>query len=61
MHGRVCTQFMTGSQNSPLGQLLSSGVWTHLFVIALHESSVHGTPSSQFIGLPVAMHRPPRH
>ena len=61
VHGRVCTQFCTVSQNSPLGQFESSGVWTHLFVDALQESSVHGTPSSQFIGFPVGMQNPPMH
>ena len=61
VQGRVCTQFCTGSQSSPLGQLASSGVWTHLLVCASHESSVHGTPSSQFIGLPVGMQKPPMH
>src|SRR5215469_14942869 len=45
MQGRVCTQLSVGSQYSPAGQLESVGVWTHMFVAALHESSVQGTPS----------------
>jgi hypothetical protein len=61
VQGRVDTQFITGSQNSPFGQALSWGVWTQALVLVLHESAVHGTPSSQFWGLPVGMQRPPRH
>ncbi len=61
VQGRVETQFMTGSQNSPFGQALSCGVWTQALVLASHESAVQGTPSSQFWGLPVGMQSPPRH
>jgi len=61
VQGRVATQFMTESQNSPFGHALSWGVWTHLFELESHESAVQGTPSSQFWGLPLGMQSPPRH
>jgi hypothetical protein len=61
MQGSVCTQLSVGSQYSPAGQFASAGVCTHLFVVASHESFVQGTPSSQFIGLPVGTQKPPVH
>jgi hypothetical protein len=61
VHGSIATQFIVGSQNSFIGQFESSGVWTHAFVIASQLSVVHGTPSSQLIGMLVATQKPPRH
>jgi hypothetical protein len=61
VHGSAVTQFIVGSQYSPVGQLELSGVWTHMFVLASHVSVVQGTPSSHVSGLFDGTQNPPRH
>jgi len=60
-HGSIVTQFMTGSQYSPVGQFESFGVCVQEFDVVLQLSTVQGTPSSQFIGMFVAWQKPARH